>query len=136
MAKHLCPGLTLIRSTSSPGRFSLALVPSHPKPGKSALGTRAFTKPLPPIKLSTINHKVKVKVMRYFELGVNVAVNPYLSSRNWGTLCGIKDRAYYCCCAYVLRISRYSGFLSAHSRHQRLGSTQGSGKLYLGKHAP
>ena len=24
----------------------------------------------------------------------------------------IKDGAYYCYCAYVLRISRYSGFLS------------------------
>ena len=27
--------------------------------------------------------------------------------------CIVKDGAYYCYCAYVLRISRYSGFLSA-----------------------
>ena len=43
------------------------------------------SKPLLPIS----NNKVKVKVRCYFCLRVNAAVNPYLKSSIWGTLCYI-----------------------------------------------
>ena len=33
-------------------------------------------------------------------------------NRSTDATCFIKDGAYYCYCAYVLRISRYSDFLS------------------------
>ena len=36
---------------------------------------------------------------------------PYQSDSDAALFAGLKDRAYYCYCAYVLRISRYSGFL-------------------------
>ena len=34
-------------------------------------------------------------------------------ARNFTPYISLKDGAYYCYCAYVLRISRYSDFLSA-----------------------
>ena len=64
------------------------------------------------------NPKVSNVVLRYlnttfkstlrnstkFELNKNNAINPILA---------FKDGAYYCYCAHVLRILRYSDFLSA-----------------------
>ena len=35
-----------------------------------------------------------------------------LTFRQWHIMVSIKDGAYYCYCAYVLRTSRYSGFPS------------------------
>ena len=39
------------------------------------------------------------------------SINHSKTSLNPGSVHCIKDGAYYCYCAYVLRITRYSGFL-------------------------
>ena len=43
---------------------------------------------------------------RYFLLSFGDVVKDV-----WSYMYNVKDGAYYCYCAYVLRISRYSGFL-------------------------
>ena len=60
------------------------------------------------INLGKINDILK-KLKVIFLVNAPVVSCLFKSSRSWAE--SIKDGAYYCYCAYVLRIARYSGFL-------------------------
>ena len=46
------------------------------------------------------------------EVSKTIAISLMQSGARERKLVEVKDGAYYCHCAYILRISRYSGFLS------------------------